>query len=212
MLQHHQPKHDPERIWVDKHGPLVATLRTELQQLPPDDIARRSGATLDGEWLRLAMLFEDYRVDTTDYVVLRPDGGEVGSFVQSLVLTYLSTADGGPPANRWVTFRDLPSGSFFNQAFQGSGPDRLAKRWQLDMGGFDAACRALGGTPIAYGDAGFAFRVLPRLDIAAIYWLGDEDFSSKAAVLFDAAADSYMNIEGLAILGGRLVERILAEG
>ncbi len=211
MLQHHQPKHDPERIWVDKLGPKVTALRTELRRLPPGDIARRSGATLDGGRLRLAMLLDDYEVDTTDYVVSRPDGSEVNSFLQSLVLTYLGTADGGPPAGRWVTFRDLPNGSFYNQAFQGYGPDRLAKRWQLDIGGFGAACRALGGIPMGYGDAGFAFTVLPRIDIAAIYWLGDEDFASKASVLFDATAHLYMVIDGLAILGSRLVDSILAE-
>ncbi len=211
MLQHHQPKHDPERIWVDKLEPKVTALRTELLRLPPDDIARRSGATLDGGRLRLAMLFDDYEVDTTDYVVSRSDGGEVNSFIQSLVLTYLGTADGGLPAERWVTFRDLPSGSFYNQAFQGYGPDRLAKRWQLDIGGFVAACGSLGGTPIGHGDAGFAFTVLPRVDIAAIYWLGDEDFPSKASILFDANAHCYMVIDGLAILGSRLVDSILAE-
>jgi len=212
VLHHHQPKHDPERIWVDKLEPKVTALRTELRRLPPDDIARRSGATLDLGSLRLAMLFDDYEVDTTDYVVSRPDGSEVNSFLQSLVLTYLGTADGGPPAERWVTFRDLPNGSFYNQAFQGYGPDRLAKRWQLDISGFGAACRAMGGTPIGLGDAGFAFTVFPRIDIAAIYWLGDEDFASKASVLFDATAHLYMVIDGLAILGSRIVDSILAEG
>ena len=211
MLQHHQPKHDPERIWVDKLEPKVKALRTDLRRLPPEDIARRSGATLDGGRLRLAMLFEDYEVDTTDYVVSRPDGSEVNSFLQSLVLTYLGTADGGPPAERWVSFRDLPNGSFYNQAFQGYGPDRLAKRWQLDIAGFSAACRALGGTPMGYGDAGFTFTVLPCIGIAAIYWLGDEDFESKASVLFDANAHLYMVVDGLAILGSRLVDSILAE-
>jgi len=211
VLQHHQPNHDPERIWVDKLEPKVTALRTELRRLPPGDIARRSGAVLDGGRLRLAMLFDDYEADTTDYVVSRADGSEVNSFLQSLVLTYLGTADGGPPAGRWVTFRDLPSGSFYNQAFQGYGPDRLAKRWQLDIAGFDATCQALGGIPMGYGDAGFAFTVLPRIDIAAIYWLGDEDFASKASILFDATAHHYMVIDGLAILGNRLVDSILAE-
>ena len=211
MLQHHQPKHDPERLWVDKLEPKVTALRADLLQSSPDDIARCSGAILDGDKLRLAMAFDDYVVDTADYVVSRPDGTEANSFMQSLVLTYLDTAADTPPAGRWVTFRDLPNGSFYNQAFQGYGPDRLAKRWQLDIAGFTAACQTRGGTPIDYGDAGFAFKVLPRLDIAAIYWLGDEDFPSRASVLFDANAHYYMVIDGLAILGSRLVDSILAE-
>lgn len=213
MLQHHQPKHDPERIWVNKLEPKVMELQAELQAMDPDGIARCSGVNLDGDRLHLAMLFDDYEVDTTDYTISRPDGGEVNFFMQSLILTYLSTADDAPPADRWVTFRDLPNGNFYNQAFQGYAPDRLAKRWQLDIAGFEAAVRALGGRLIDYGDAGYAFKVLPRVEIAAIYWLGDEDFPSKASMLFDAAAaDSYMVVDGLAILGNRLVDSILAKG
>ncbi len=212
MLQHHQPKHDPERLWVDKLEPKVAALRTDLAGMSPADIARRSGADLDGDRLRLAMLFDDYEVATADYVASRSDGGEVNSFLQSLVLTYLATAHDVPPAQRWVSFRDLPNGSFYNQAFQGYGPDRLAKRWQFDLAGFETACRALHGSPIDYGDAGFAFTVLPRVDMAAIYWLGDEDFASKASILFDAGAHLHMVVDGLAILGNRLVDSILAAG
>jgi hypothetical protein len=210
MLQHHQPKHDPERLWVDRLEPKVAGLRTALRDTAPGDLARRSGSTLEGRRLRLTMLFDDFEVDTIDYVVSRPDGTEVDSFLQSLVLTYLETADGGPPAGRWITFRDLPNGSFYNQAFQGYGPDRLAKRWQLDVAGFEGACRALGGVPIDMGDSGFVFTVLPRIEMAAVYWLGDEDFASKASILFDANAHFNMVIDGLAILGSRLVSRILA--
>jgi len=212
MLQHHQPKHDPERLWIDKLEPKVTALRAGLLESSPDDIARDSGAILDGDRLVLAMVFDDYVVSTADFVVSRPDGSEANSFMQSLVLTYLDTANDTPASGRWVTFRDLPNGSFYNQAFQGYGPDRLAKRWQLDIDGFSAACRARGGTPIDYGDAGFAFKVLPRIDVAAIYWLGDEDFASKASILFDAAAHLYMVVDGLAILGNRLVDSILAKG
>jgi hypothetical protein len=62
------------------------------------------------------------------------------------------------------------------------------------------------------GDAGFGFHVLPRVELAAVYWLGDEDFPSRASILFDANAPHYMVTDGLAILGSQLVGRILAAG
>lgn len=212
MLHHHQPGHDPQRFWIDKLAPKVEQLRAGLEWLPAEEIANRSGTSLEGGELSIAMLFDEYRVDTSSYVVATADGEQASSFLQSLVLTYLHTADGTPAAGRWVSFRDLPSGAFYNQAFQGYAPDRLAKRWELDLEGFAAACRAVDGRPIDHGDAGFAFPVLPRVEIAAVYWLGDEDFPSKASVLFDANAHHYMVVDGLAILGSRLVDRILAAG
>lgn len=212
MLRQDQSGHDPQRLWVDKLAEKVQQLRAGLEWLPAEEIADRSGASLEDGELSLAMLFDDYRVDSSTYVVTGNDGEEASSFLQSLVLTYLHTADGVPASGRWISFRELPNGAFYNQAFQGYAPDRLAKRWELDLEGFVDACRAVGGRPIDHGDAGFAIQVLPRLEIAAVYWLGDEDFASKASVLFDANAHHYMVVDGLAILGNRLVDRILAAG
>jgi hypothetical protein len=72
-----------------------------------------------------------------------------------------------------------------------------------------STCRGLEGAPIEHGGAGFAFRVLPRVEIAAVYWPGDEELPSKASILFDATAHHYMVVDGLAILGSRLVGRLL---
>lgn len=202
----------PEREWVDRLAPRVAQLQAALKTLPPKEVAWRSGATLQGGRLHLEMLFRPYEVDVETFQVVWPGGQEPPSFFQSLVLTYLATADGAPSADRWVSFRELPGGTFYHRAFQGYAPDRLSKRWGLDGEGFAAACRALGGTRLALGDAAFVFRVLPRIELAAVYWLGDDEFPSRASILFDANAHHYMVTDGLAILGSQLVGKILRAG
>jgi hypothetical protein len=209
MLHHHQPKHDPGRVWAGKLQPELAALRESLETKPPEDLCRRSGATFDGRYLSLKMLFEDFEIDSTDYSVTGPEGSEVDEFLQSLVVAHLATVDDTPPTGHWVTFRELPNGHMYSQALQGSGPDRLARRWQLDLAGFEGACRTLGGVPFDLGDAGYVFTVLPRVDLGVVYWLGDEDLPSRASLLFDSAAHRRLRIEGLAVLGSRLVDRIL---
>lgn len=200
----------PVDKWIDKLAPKVAEIQQALKGMLPEEIAWRSGATLQGDRLHLQMLFQPYEIETSSFVVSKPGNQEASSFIQSLVLTYLQTADGAPSADRWISFRELPNGAFYHRAFQGYAPDRLAKRWGLDLDGFIAACRALGGMRLDIGDAGFTLRALPRIDIAAVYWLGDEDFPSRASILFDANAHHYMVTDGLAILGSQLVGRILA--
>jgi hypothetical protein len=202
----------PVDMWIDKLAPKVTALQETLKQMPVEEIAWRSGATLRTGRLHLQMLFQPYEVDAQTFVVYKPGDLEVSSFHQSLLLTYLQTADGAPAAGRWVSFRELPNGAFYHRAFQGYAPDRLAQNWKLDLDGFVGAARALGGTQLDLGDAGFAFRVLPRLDLAVLYWLGDEDLASRASVLFDAHADHYMVTDGLAILGSHLVGKLLAAG
>jgi hypothetical protein len=198
--------------WIDILAPKVAELRKDLQAIAPEEIAWRSGTALRGDRLYLTMLSQPYEIDTSSYVVCKPEGQEVSSFTQSLILTYLQTANGAPSADRWISFRELPNGAFYHRAFQGYAPDRLTKRWELELAGFVDACRKLGGTRLDLGDASFILRVLPRIDIAAVYWLGDEEFPSRASILFDAHAHHYMVTDGLAILGSQLVGRILAAG
>jgi hypothetical protein len=198
--------------WVDKLAPKVASIQQVLKQVPPEEIAWRSGATLQGDRIHLQMLFQPYEVDTSDFAVSGSGGQGTSSFLQSLVLTYLVTADGAPSADRWISFRELPNGAFYHRAFQGYAADRLTKHWGLDLDGFVAACRALNGTRLEIGDAGYILPVLPRIDLAAVYWLGDEDFPSRASILFDANSHHYMVTDGLAILGSQLVGKILASG
>jgi hypothetical protein len=198
--------------WIDKLAPKVAALQAALGNLAPEEIARRSGATLHAGKLHVTMLFQAYEIDATTYTVYKPGGDQASSFVASLILTYLQTADGAPSADRWISFRELPNGAFYHRAFQGYAPDRLSKQWELALDGFVRACRNLGATRLDIGDAGFVLQVLPRIDIAVIYWLGDEDFPSRSSLLFDANASHYMVTDGLAILGSQLVSKILAAG
>jgi hypothetical protein len=200
----------PVDKWIDKLAPKVAQIQEVLKGIPREEIAWRSGATLRGDRLLLQMLFQPYEIDVSNFVVSKPGGQTASSFIQSLVLTYLQTADGAPSADRWISFRELPNGGFYHRAFQGYAPDRLSRRWGLNLDGFVAACRTLGGTRLDLGDAGHSWRVLPRTEMAAVYWLGDEDFPSRASILFDANAHHYMVTDGLAILGSQLVGKILA--
>ncbi len=208
MLHHHLPGHDPERLWLDRLAPRLEQLRESLAGRDPGRVAERSGATWhDGRFV-LSMLFDEYEVDGESFDVRCRDE-DVDSFRQSLLLTYLKTADGTPASGTWISFRELPDGAFYHRAFQGYAPDRLVRRWSLDVDGFTEACLAAGGTAIDHGSAGFSFPVFPKLEVAAVYWAGDEEMPSKASILFDAHAHHYMVTDGLAILGSRLVDRIV---
>ena len=58
----------------------------------------------------------------------------------------------------------------------------------------------------------YAFQPLPRIRLASILYLGDEEFPARAMVLFDAAASHYMTTDGLALLGAGLVGRLVQSG
>ena len=198
--------------WYDKLAPLVAGARERLRLVEAASLASTSGcASEPGTALRLTFLWCDYLIRPPDFTVQRADNGEQpSSFVQALLLTYLLTADGAPPSGRWIAFHDLPGGMFYAQAFRGYAEDRLVD--ELGAGGLEAFRRggqALGGQPLELGSAGFAFQALPRVHLAAVYWLGDDEFPSRASILFEDTGSHYLPTDGLAILGSQLVGAIL---
>ena len=129
---------------------------------------------------------------------------------QSIILMYLATADGTPPFQHWISFHELPDGTFYEQAFRSYSGEELVRSLEGDLDVFQTrSASKLPGEPIELGDAAFAFRVLPRLRFAIVMYAGDEDFPAQARVLFEATAPHYLSTDGLAILGGQLVGQIV---
>lgn len=198
--------------WYDRLAPVVERARDALRTVDPTGLARRTGCLHEADGtLRLALFREGYTIQPADWSIYRCDtGASPTEFTQALILTYLVTADGTPPSGRWIGYRDLPGGMFYAQAFRGYAELHLAR--ELGSDGFQpfrAAAAALGGTPIEIGDAGYAFPVLPRVHLGAVYWLGDEDFPSHTSILFEDTAPHYMTTDGLAVLGSHLVKALL---
>ena len=197
--------------WYDRLIPVIEEARTTLCRIKPGKLVLRSGCEQDQEGnFCLAFFWREYVISADDFTVRRADTGEEqSSFIQSLILTYLTTADGTTPSSRWVGFRDLPDGMFYVQAFQGYTGGRLVRELGGGIEVFRRAAESLGGEPLEIGDAGYVFTVLPRVHLGLVYWEGDEEFPSQARVLFEDTAAHYMPTDGLAILGSQLVGRML---
>lgn len=197
--------------WFDRLAPVVKEGRAALRRVKPGKLVLRSGCRQDDEGnFRLSFFWQEYVVSADDFTVRRAGADkEASSFTQSLILTYLATADGTTPSSRWVGFRDLPDGMFYTQAFQGYSGRRLVRELPEGLVSFHRAAQALGGEPLDLGDAAYVFTVLPRVHLALVYWEGDEEFPSQARVLFEDTTARYLPTDGLAILGSQLVGRIL---
>ncbi len=210
-MRDHTNNSEVVQRWHDRLIPVVKEARMTLRRLKPGKLVLRSGCERDenGDF-RLIFFWQEYVISGDDFTVRRADtGAEPSSFTQSLILTCLAMADGTTPSSRWVGFRELPGGMFYVQAFQGYTGGRLVRELPGGIEAFRHAAEALGGEPLAIGDAGYVFTVLPRVHLAIVYWEGDEEFPSQARVLFEDTAAHYMPTDGLAILGSQLVGRIL---
>ncbi len=186
-----------------------------LRDMAPEMVAYKSATVYrprcggEGEWI-VPFWGKEYIV-AYPAITIHEAGvaGEPPITTQILILHYLVTADGHPPADRWVAFRELPSGLVYDAAFQGRAGQRIAATYGKDKDAFIAAAVSLGGERLTYGDASFMFRLFPRVSLAVVLYLADEEFAANANVLFDAAAAHYLGIEDLAVLGGLLASRLV---
>ncbi len=198
--------------WIDRLAPVVQEAQERLRERKPGKLVMYSGCRQDADGdYRLRFFWQEYVISSADFSVRRAaDSESPSSFVQSLILTYLATADGATPSGRWIGFRELPEGMFYVQAFRGYTGIRLVRQLGGGLDVFRAAADRLGGAALdEIGDAGYAFNIFPRVRIAVVYWQGDDEFPSQARVLFEDTAPHYMSTDGLAILGSHLVGRIL---
>jgi hypothetical protein len=202
-------EHSKMALWAARLSAKTTQLRNELSNISTEKLATLSGSELQGGKLVLNCLFETYETSVHDFTIRKQNGERAHPLIESLILTYLHTADGIPVAGRWVNFRELPEGKMYHQAFQGYASDQLTKRWGNNIQGFIAACKTAGGQSMNYGDASFSVPLLPRIIVAPTYWIGDEDFPPKASILFDANVHHYMVTDGLAVMGSQLVKRLL---
>ena len=188
----------------------------DLQKLDPYQSAYMAGcdyhADEAGGHFLVPFFGQQYTVTFPKIAVLSTGGVEADITTRLLILHYLIHADGVAPADHWIAFRELPDGRIYDAAFQKRSPVRLAQTYGTDVKGFAAAAQALGGERIQFGDAAYRFRLLPRLAMAVILYLGDDEFGPRVNVVFDAAAGHYLPTEDLAVLGGMLAGRLIKAG
>jgi hypothetical protein len=192
----------------------VEELRLTLREKGnPQNLAFLSGAEFHEKGrseFRLPLLGNSVSVSYPDLVACDAQTGvSLPVATQALLLYYLNIADGTPLEGRWVAFADLPDGRFYNQAFQGYTGQELARHFGNDLGTFERAARKLDGMKLGYGDAAFAFHILPRVMLAVVYHLGDEDFPATCQILFDTSASHYLPTDVYAILGSMLTRKLL---
>jgi len=202
----------PKEEWRESLGPRIDGTRRVLADRTLEEIAGRSGALVVDGGLELVLLGSTYRLLWPELALTFSDGNACPEELTIMVLDYLGLADGTEPTGVWIGFQELLSGSFYRRAFQGYTGDQLVADLDANVEAFSNAAKRFGGEPIAMGDAAYAFRVLPHVSLAVVWWNGDDEFPANATVLFDEVASHYLPTDGLAILGRMLCRSLAKRG
>jgi len=179
----------------------------EMKEISPFVAASRSGADFDGEKFRIPFFSRVFLVYHPEIKIVEEDNSApVPQFLQIILLHYLLQANGVAVADDWISYRQLPGSGLFERRFIQMAVNPLLREFGDDLESLRKVGEAAGGTPMTRtGDAAFRFLALPRIPMACIFYLGEEDISSSVNILFDASAEYYLPTEDLSLLGINLV-------
>ncbi len=184
--------------------------KDDLREMAPYVVASRSGAQFSEGKFRLPFFNRLFLINHPDVAVVEAENQVKPSpWIQVLLLHYLVCASGAEVADQWVVYRNFPGAFLFEARFRQMAIVPLTTAFGNDIESFRRAALVLGGMPMSrMGDAAFRFMAYPRLPMACVLYLGDEEVAGSVNVLFDAAAPNYLPTEDLSYLGRYLSDSL----
>jgi hypothetical protein len=144
-----------------------------------------------------------------------PSGvADLGTDERVLLAAYVAAYPGGAAepslTGTWVTARALPGGQLFFRGPHELPVSPLARRFGERPADLISAGAAFGGTPLRFGDASVEICALPGIPVAAVVWAGDDEFPSRADLLFDSSLGGRLPLDAVLALAAVVVRRLVA--
>ncbi|MBE0479947.1 MAG: DUF3786 domain-containing protein [Dehalococcoidia bacterium] len=185
----------------------LAKALEEMKGIVPYAVASKSGCEYDGKNFRVPFFNRVFMVQHPEIRIFEEGStARAPQYLEIILLHYLLQARGTPVADQWIAYRQLPGSALFGKRFQQMAVGPLLAAFGNDVESLRKAGETVGGIPISRtGDAAFKFKALPRINLAVIYFQGEEGIPASVNILFDAAAPDYLPTEDLSLLGVYLV-------
>lgn len=198
---------------IDDYQAACRLAREDLAIQPLERLLARSGfEPLEEHALRVPFLNRIYRLSYPgfEFSDISDVAREVPLQEQVLILHYLQTDLSTIRPGDWVAYREIPGATFYFAAFVKRAVDPLKKVFGQNAQGFCGAAERLMGAPLEVGDAGFEFRVFPKVPVRLVLYVGDEEFPAEANILFERGIEQGLLPEDVAWMAGMLVYRLIA--
>lgn len=185
--------------------------RQQLAGIPDiEEQCRKAGAQYSAKSISLQYLDQTYIITLPDAEISLINSTEaIPIRDRILILHYLLTARGEPPANKLIAFHELPEGSVYYPTFAKRTIQPLVDNFGSDPQLLLPLGRNLGGQKADYGDAAVAINAFPHVTITIILWRGDDEFPARGNVLFDANISHYLPTEDVTVLCETITWRLV---
>jgi hypothetical protein len=194
--------------------PAIDKAWEDLMKLDPNSIIENANVTFDESkhTFTVPVLNQEYQISLKDKKIHFP-GGEINEHVYGaitvLLLHYLINARSTTLKNKLITYRELPDGMVFYNAFRSIAIQPIADKYGYDLDGFAKAAEAIGGRKVNHGEIAYEFYIFPRVPVTYLLWAGDDEIPGSANILFDASASEQLHTEDLAEVGEVITHHLI---
>ncbi len=181
-----------------------------------EEQCRKSGAqyqvTGPRQSIIIGYLNRPYKISLPEVEISLVDSGDEAQIRDKLlILHYFATAKGTPPANKLITFQEIPEGGIYAPTFSQRTINPLTRYFGDDPDKLVEASRSLGGEKTDFGDVAVTINAFSHVPITIVFWKGDEELAPQGNILFDATIRDYLPTEDITVLCEIITWRLIKQ-
>ncbi len=176
-----------------------------LEKLNPNDVCRRADVIFDkaSGLYTLKSYSMDFYISPKKREIFSNSAGsdvllhKLGYFFKLSALCYLNNAKDIPLTERLVKPDNLRGGQLFFRGSHVLPLDKIAGKYGDNIKGFLTKGKNLSGEQLEYGDASLRLFPFPNVPVVVILWGADDEFPSRADLLFDSTSELQLLIDNI---------------
>lgn len=186
---------------------MKENLKTAFRR-PVTELALAAGAQTEGGGLLMQAFGEACRINADRVTLAGREPDDPRGLLISLYLLHATFDD--VTLEPMKAFKDLPGSMPYQGAFRANTELILVPAVQTIQRHKEEIAARWDGSNWAGGDFAFLLRPLPKIALAYIFFLADEEFPPSTTCLFSSNATSFMPLDGLADVAEYTSRGILA--
>ena len=183
----------------------------EFLKLDQEAAAEKLGLFCEEDAIMIPWFGNCWRIDRNTGIIT-DENGNIPDVTQRLLIMhhFCFFRMDAVHSDKWVPFRQIREAACFERAYKKSAVDPIVEYFTGKTELFVQAARALGGTPVPYGDAGFQIYPLPQIGLTYIFYDADEEFEASCNILFESTVTWWIHPESVPTIASAATEKLIA--
>ena len=183
----------------------------EFLKLDQEAAAEKLGLFCEEDAIMIPWFGNCWRIDRNTGIIT-DENGNIPDVTQRLLIMhhFCFFRMDAVHSDKWVPFRQIREAACFERAYKKSAVDPIVEYFAGKTELFAQAARALGGTPVPYGDAGFRIYPLPQIGLTYIFYDADEEFEASCNILFESTVTWWIHPESVPTIASAATEKLIA--